>query len=376
MDARIERIDDEGTVLPPESPEITVVLPTYNEVGNVAPMVDRLREALDGIRWEVVFVDDNSPDGTAGMAREIGLRDGRVRCIRRLGRRGRASACMEGMMAAQAPIVAVMDADQQHDESILPRMLELLSREEADLVVGTRYLAGGSADGLEGFRRKISAWAGAAARRLLPVTLTDPTSGYFATRRDIADRFAATSVADGFNTMLDVATSRNLDLRIKEIPYGFRAREHGDSKLGLGQAIEYAALIVSRLLGNVLPPRFIIFCAVGGSGVVVHLATLAAALEAGMGFAYAQATATLVAIVSNFALNNTTTFRDRHLSGWRMLYGLAVYAIICSFGAISNVSIASWLFAAEGVWWVAGLAGAAISAIWNYAASAALIWRR
>lgn len=366
----------EDAAVEADAPDITIVLPTFNEAANVEPMVDRLDRALRDVRWEVIFVDDNSPDGTADRARDVGRRDTRVRCIRRVGRRGRASACLEGMMAAQAPVVAVMDADQQHDEAVLPEMLGPLLEDEADLVVGTRYIEGGSAPGLRGIRQTISTWAGRVARIALPLPLSDPTSGFFATRRDVADRFVSTSVADGFNTMLDVATSRRLDLRIKEVPYSFRSREHGRSKLGMREGIEFIALLGSRLTGSLIPPRFILFCAVGGTGVVVHLVALALMLGAGASFAIGQATATLVAVANNFALNNLMTFRDRKLHGRAQLRGLVEYGVICSFGAISNVSIAAWLFANDNVWWVAGLAGAVVSAVWNYTASSTLIWRR
>lgn len=358
------------------SPQIAVVLPTFNEAENVAPMVERLRKALDGLRWEVVFVDDNSPDGTSAKARELAATDGRVRCIRRVGRRGRASACLEGMMAAQAPIVAVMDADQQHDESILPEMYRLISEDEANLVVGTRYTEGGSSEGLVGIRQQISSFAGNVAKSLLRLTISDPTSGYFATSRAVADQFVTSNPADGFNTMLDFATSRNLDLRIREVPYAFRSRELGESKFSLRQATEFGALLISRIFRGIFPPRFVIFCIVGGTGVLVHLLVLAAALEAGLSFAWSQSIATLLAILNNFMLNNLTTFSDRALSGWKRLLGLALYILVCGFGAISNVGIADWMFANDNHWWVAGMAGAFVSAVWNYAASTALVWRK
>lgn len=374
MDRKTDTGIGERTSMP--HPDISVILPTYNEAGNVVPMADRLATVLAGISWEVIFVDDNSPDGTANRARELARTNHRVRCIRRVGRRGRASACLEGMMAAQSDIVAVMDADQQHDEAILPEMFRLISTGEADFVVGSRYVDGGSAEGLAGIRQKISSTAGRLAKWMLRLTISDPTSGYFATRRQTADQFLETGPADGFNTMLDFATSRKLQLGIKEVPYRFRARGHGESKLSPRQAVEFGALLISRFSRGLLPPRFIIFLMVGGTGVFVHLLILAAALQTEMSFAMAQSVATFVAIVNNFMLNNILTFSDRGLSGWKRLHGLAVYTLVCGLGAISNVGIADWLFANDAVWWFAGLAGAAVSAVWNYAASAALVWRR
>ena len=357
-------------------PALTIVLPTYCEAGNVGPMVEALAGALGGVSWEVIFVDDDSPDGTTLRARELGQRDGRVRCIRRIGRRGRASACIEGMMAAQAPIVAVMDADLQHDAAALPRMLDALADPDVDLVVGSRYAEGGSAPGLKGMRRRISHHAGRLARRLLRLRLSDPTSGYFMVRRQLVDRFVTGGAADGFNTMLDIATSRKLKPNVVEVPYRFAERLSGDSKFSPRQAMEFAALLVSRLTDATVPQRFVVFCAIGAVGVLVHLVALALALNAGAPFGIAQSAATLVAIVNNYLLNNVLTFRDRQLAGLARLRGLLIYALICSFGAVSNVSIAAWLFANESVWWGAGLAGAAVSAVWNYAASSTMVWRK
>jgi dolichol-phosphate mannosyltransferase len=357
-------------------PEISIVLPTYNEADNIGPMVECIDRALVGRRWEAIVVDDASPDGTAGVARALGSVDSRVRCILRVGRRGRASACLEGMLAAQAPCVAVMDADLQHDESILPEMLDRLVAGEADMVIGTRYVEGGGVAGLKGARLKVSRTARGIARFMLGLQLSDPASGFFVLRREIADSIAKNGVADGFSTTLDIVTSRNLDLRIVEIPYNFRPRESGESKLSVRQVAEFLALVGSRATGSIFPPRFILFCVIGGTGVVVHLAVLGTILSAGAAFALAQTLATAVAVVNNFVLNNALTFGDRSLAGWAKLRGLLIYGVICSFGALSNVSIASWLFDVDNVWWLAGLAGAAVSAVWNYAASRTFVWAR
>jgi len=377
MNQRVDTVVELTTfVVESMAPEITVVLPTYNEAGNVAAMVERLNRALAGRRWEAIFVDDNSPDGTATAARAIAARDPRVRCILRIGRRGRASACFEGMLAAQAPYVAVMDADLQHDEAILPAMLDRLMSGEADMVIGTRYVEGGGAAGLNQHRLRVSRTARGIARFMLRLDLTDPASGFFAMRRETAGEVAMSGVADGFSTTLDIVTSKSLALRVAEIPYHFRTRAHGESKLSIRQVAEFLALVASRVTGSLLPPRFILFCVIGGIGVFVHLAVLGAAVNAGIVFWLAQTLATAVAVVNNFVLNNWLTFADRSLSGWARWRGLLVYAVICSFGALSNVSIASWLYEVDNVWWLAGIAGAAVSAVWNYAASRTFVWSR
>lgn len=119
-------------------PELCIVVPTFNEAGNVAVLVERLTEVLAGTDWEAVFVDDDSPDGTAARVRTLGRADGRVRCIRRIGRRGLSSATIEGMLSTSAPFVAVMDGDLQHDEALLPQMLDRLRSGAAELVIASR----------------------------------------------------------------------------------------------------------------------------------------------------------------------------------------------------------------------------------------------
>jgi len=356
--------------------EFTVVLPTYNERANVEPMVERLRIALSGISWEAIFVDDNSPDGTAEAVRAIGGSDLRVRCIRRVHRRGRASACLEGILAAQGPFVASMDADLQHDEGILPEMLRLLRTGAADVVVGTRYVEGGSTEGLPGIRLAMSRAAGSLARAVLGIEITDPTSGYFSTRREIVDVLAPELAVDGFNMLLDVVSTKHMPLKVAEVAYRFRARQHGESKLDTRIALDFAALILSRLTSNLLPQRFLLFCIVGITGIFVHIVVLLMLKTAGTHFSIAQSVAAISAIASNFWLNNVFTYRDQVLRGADALRGFALFVIICAFGYISNISVANWIFSANPTWWLAGACGAVISAVWNYSVSAAIVWRR
>src|SRR5207248_9817378 len=143
---------------------LTVVVPTFNEAANVQEIVTRLERVLADISWEVIFVDDDSPDRTAETVKAIASRDPRVRCLKRVGRRGLAGACVEGMLASSAPFVAVMDADLQHDESILPRMLAVLQNDSADLVVGSRYAKGGSVASFSRERARFSHTATGIAR--------------------------------------------------------------------------------------------------------------------------------------------------------------------------------------------------------------------
>jgi dolichol-phosphate mannosyltransferase len=359
------------------APELSIVIPTFNERANIPLLVERLSRLLASCDWEVVFVDDNSPDGTAAAARGIGETDSRVRCIRRIGRRGLAGACLEGMLASQARYVAVMDADLQHDEALLVPMLDNLRAGRADLVVASRYLDGGSSAGLSKQRSRVSRWANALVRGLLGIELNDPMSGHFMIRREAFEALAPAISSQGFKILLDILASAGGRLRTLELPSSFRERQHGESKLDSKIALDFAALVTAKLTNDAVSARFLLFCLVGLTGIAVHLSILSVLVAAAtLSFGTAQALATIAAIAWNFVLNNLFTYRDQRLTGWHFLTGLIRFQVICAIGAISNVGIATWIYDYDSVWWIAGLGGAAIGTVWNFVVSAAFVWRQ
>ena len=364
-----------STVRP--APELSVVVPTYNERANIPILVERLAHVLAGCDWEVLFVDDNSPDGTAAVARALGETDERVRCMRRIGRRGLAGACLEGMLASQASYLAVMDADLQHDEGLLAAMLDRLRGGNCDLVVASRYLGGGSAAGLSKQRARASRFANMLVHRLLGIDLTDPMSGHFMIRRDAFEPLAPAISSQGFKILLDILATNPGSLRVVELPSSFHERRHGESKLDSKVALDFAALLTAKLTNDAVSARFLLFCLVGTSGLVVHLLVLLLATQlAAIAFGAAQALATVCAITWNFVLNNMFTYRDQRLAGWRFLTGLLRFQVICAIGAVSNVGIATWIYDYDSRWWLAGLAGALIGTVWNFVVSAAFVWRQ
>jgi dolichol-phosphate mannosyltransferase len=356
--------------------ELAIVVPTLNEHDNIRPLLDRLDRALVGERWEVVFVDDDSTDGTVEALREIARMDRRVRCLQRLGRRGLSSACMEGVLASAAPYVAVMDADLQHDERLLPEMLRRLKTEDLDVVVGSRYAEGGSIGGWDERRARISGVATRLSRIVLKESLSDPMSGFFMVRRDAFQAAMRRLSGQGFKILLDLFASAPTALRFCELPFRFGTRRHGESKLDTMVAWEYLMLIGDKLVGHIVPVRFLLFGLVGLFGVVIHLGTLWIGLAAlGLRFVVAQTLATLIAMTGNFSLNNALTYRDRRLRGWGFLRGLVSFALICSVGTLANVGISGMLYQEQRSWWLAGVAGALIGSVWNYAVSSILTWR-
>lgn len=359
------------------APTLSIVVPTFNESSNVPIVIERVAAALAKADWEIIFVDDDSPDSTSTVAKGLGELDGRVRCIRRVGRRGLAGACIEGALSSQARYVAVMDADLQHDERLLPRMLRLLGQDQADLVIASRYMVGGATTGLSSSRRSISRVATRWAQKLMGITVHDPMSGFFMARRELLDTIAPELSNEGFKILFDIlVASRRGQLKIVELPYAFLPRLHGGSKFDARNAIEFFTLVMSRLSRRRLPPQFFSFLLVGGTGVGVQLACLGVALAAGLGFLAAEIVATLAAMTSNFFLNNALTYNDRRVTGRHLLPALFRFYALCSVGALSNVGTSSWLYAQYPVWWLAGLMGSVIAALWNFIGSSKYVWSR
>lgn len=359
------------------APTLCVVIPVLNERDNIAPMVARLRAALDGLAWEAVFVDDDSADGTRDAVAAIGREDARVRLLHRIGRRGLASAFIEGVGCSIAPFVAAIDGDQQHDEALLPRMLALLQGEPVDIVVASRYVPGGDLGDWSRRRASLSSLATRIGRLVLRTEVADPMSGFFMLPRPVFDRAARRLSAIGFKVLLDLLASLPEPPRVRELPYRFRARIAGTSKLDAGVLLDFLLLLLDKLLGGLLPVRFVLFAAIGFLGLGAHLLVLRLGLTLGsLSFGAAQAVATACAIGANFTLNNRFTFRDRRLRGPALLRGLLVFGLVCGVGAWANLGVSALLVqAGHQDWWRAGLAGAAMSLVWNYAVGSTLTWR-
>jgi dolichol-phosphate mannosyltransferase len=368
-------------------PELCVVVPTFNESDNVEILMERLDRVLRGIDWEVVFVDDDSPDGTTRRVRALAQRDRRARCIRRIGRRGLSSACIEGMLSTSASLVAVIDGDLQHDESLLPRMRDTLKRDAgeqglgnqgiADVVIASRYVGSGSSEGLSDRRKRLSLYGARLARRLVKADVADSVSGFFMLRRELLDEVAPRLSGIGTKILIDILASAPQPLRIVELPYRFRPRHRGQSKLDAFTALEYVLLLAEKVSHRYFSHRLLLFGIVGATGIIVNLAVLRLLLIPGdIGFTAAEAIATAVAMVSNFFLNNILTYRDCRLVGWQAVRGLASFMALCGLGALTNVAVARDLYDVTGMWLLAGFGGAAIGALLNYALTSIFTWGR
>lgn len=357
--------------------QLTVVVPTCHERENVVLLFHRLERVLAGKRWEVIFVDDNSRDGTPEAVRALALQDSRVRLIRRIGRQGLSSACIEGMLAATAEYIAVMDADLQHDETILPAMLDRIQREDLDLVIASRNLEGGSMGQFAGTRVWLSNLGARFSKAVTGCDLSDPMSGFFVLSHRFLDAVAPRLSGVGFKILLDIVASAGGPVRFAEVPYAFRQRLHGESKLDVAVGAEYIYLLIDKLIGTIIPVQFAVYAVIGSLGVAIHLLLLQMFYHGlGRPFSESQAAATIIVIAINFWLNNTFTFRERRFRGIRMLSGLLIYSLGCSIGLLTNVGVARFLSNAGAPWYLAGTFGLAVSAVWNYWVSIVFTWRK
>lgn len=365
-----------------------VVLPTYNERGNLRLLVERLDAALSGIAWEAIFVDDNSPDGTADEARTIAREDNRIRVIQRIGRRGLSSAAIEGMCATAAPVVAVMDADHQHDPALLPDMLKAVESGDYDLAYASRFAEGASTEAWgRPDRVKASNFANRIANKVTGVELTDPMSGYFMLRSDVLRGDAHRLSGVGFKILLDILATVDRPLRIKEVPLQFAARAEGESKLDRTVVFEFLIGLYDKWLGQIIPTRFALFGTIGAMGVVVHMAVLAVVLNffdaqflvshypKETAFIFGQSTAAVVAMTFNFILNNELTYADKRLRGAiPILIGWARFALTCAFGLLTNIGAATALVRLGIHPFAAALVGVVLGSVWNFALSSRFVW--
>jgi dolichol-phosphate mannosyltransferase len=357
-------------------PEISVVIPTLDERENVIPMLRAIEGALAGADYEVIFVDDDSSDGTAGLVRTIAQQNPRVRIVERIGRRGLSSAVIEGMLASSAPYLAVMDSDLQHDEKILPLMLEKLRDGQLDLVIATRHTEGGSAQSMAPFRRRLSRFGQSLSALICHSRLSDPMSGYFAVSREYLNEVARSLSGTGFKVLLDLVVSSPRPLRFVEVPYHFRKRIHGRSKLDILVSLEYLELIADKLVGDYLPASYVVFGIAGSIGILAHLAVVhLLRLIPGIGLERAQLLSSAVVIGVNFILNNQLTFRSARLTGAKFLAGMLVFYAACSVGLFLNLRVLEYLTGLAVPWYLAAAAGLAAGSVWNYWMSAMFVWQ-
>ena len=360
------------------NPILTVVLPAYNERNNIDFLLQNLAKAdVHQQIKRVIYVDDDSPDGSSEYIKSLANPPFEVLCIHRIGRQGLSSAVVEGVMLADTEYVAVMDADGQHEPNDLMGMLNLALTEKAGFVVGSRFKAQESLDNHIGFRHFISKKGNALCNFILKRELTDPLTGFFLFKRSIFLDAVREMKPTGFKILLEfLYRIRNNNIDVVEYPIQFRTRHDGESKLDSKVLLEFIDQILGFITKGLFPEKLFGFLLVGASGLVVHLGLLYVMLFIfGVSFNLAQSLATLSSMVSNFSLNNVLTFRRNRLTGWRWLKGLVYFIAVCSIGATANVGAAAYLNGSGESWWLSGLLGVLVGTIFNFALSRFFIWK-
>jgi len=362
-----------------ERPSVTIIIPTWNEADNISVLYEKISAAMSTYDWKIIVVDDDSEDLSWQLADEIGESDPRVSVIRRIGRKGLTSACIEGFVASDTDYCAVIDADLQHDEGLLPKMLQtFIESPDTDLVVGSRKMADASFGQMPKHRVIASEFARKLTKLAIRIPLSDPLSGFFMIKRSSFLAVKKKLFGRGFKILLDICAASEPSLKIAELPYSMRSRHAGESKLKWQVMFEFVAFLIYQFFGQrfALPPKFIKFCVVGLSGVVVHMSVLAVTHKLLLwSFLSSQILATIVAMISNFVINNNFTFREQKLTGLAFYKGALSFAVICSVGSLIGISVSTFLNDRGTVWWLAGFVSIALSAIWNFCVNNVFTWR-
>ena len=359
-------------------PRVSIVLPTYNERGNIEPLLLQLLPLQQHYNLEILVVDDDSADGTAELVRHLAHVEPRLRLIRRVGRSGLASAIKEGLLDATGDVALVMDSDGQHEPASVQRAVDGLLSDELDLVVGSRFHTEAEIFGLSGRRERGSSWANAAARFSLPrpySQLSDYMSGFFALKLEPLLPVIRAVDVNGFKFLYELLAVSQGRLRVAEVPLSFQPRSYGSSKLDLAVFWDFLISILHSLSLRLLPRRAISFGLVGLSGVAVQLLVTQMLMLAGLGFKQALPFAVVAAASSNYLINNALTFRFQRLIGLALLRGLVKFLLVASLPVLANVGLASafYTLVARDTFW-AQLAGILVVFVWNYAASSRFVW--
>ncbi len=352
--------------------EVSIVIPTFNERENLPVLIEKLQDVMAGRGYEIIVVDDDSQDGTWQVAEEFSRRYGNISAIRRINRKGLSSAVTEGFLLGKGRYLAVLDADLQHDHTLLSAMIEQIG--DCDVVIGSRYLNQKAVPGWDAWRSKLSRAGTVMAQKVLNRKISDPLSGFFMIRREIIQEVAPQLFEHGYKILFDILIKRP-DLKVKELPYKFKTRLHGTSKLTAAVMFDFADLLISRAIPSRFNLQFVRYGMVGASGVGVHFLTLYLLhVVLGLRYPVSLVAAIETAMISNYVLNNQWTFKDRRFLGWMWWKGLIKYNLACLLGSAFNF-VVGWYLVDKGIPWVfASVLGVWVGMSWNYLSNRLFTW--
>ena len=360
---------------------ISIVIPTFNEVKNIIPLLKNLISLINNFEYEIIIVDDDSPDGTSEEINKYMKHNQKIKLITRLGRTGLSSAIKEGLIFAQGKYLLVLDGDGQHDPSFVLDMLKEIKDSQSDLVIGSRFLSSSNLEGLSNKRSLGSKIANKGARFSLPSnysSITDYLSGCFCVNRETTKTFIRRIEINGFKFLYELLSLSKGKLFVKEVPLIFRERKYGVSKLDLAIVWDFLISILHNLTLRLLPRRAISFGLVGLSGVFVQLFITSFLTKiVSIGFYNALPIAVISAATSNFLINNQVTFRSNRLKDMALIIGLFKFLVVASLPVVANIGITTAFYKyISADTFIAQLAGIAIVYAWNYLASSSFVWNK
>ncbi len=360
---------------------ISIVIPTFNEVENIIPLLKNLTSLVNHFEYEIIVVDDDSPDGTSDEVNKYMKLNKRIKLITRIGRSGLSSAIKEGLIFAQGKYLLVLDGDGQHDPSFILQMLEEIKKNKSDIIIGSRFLNTSTLEGLSNKRSLGSKIANKFARISLHRNyskLTDYLSGCFCLEKEITKKFIRKIEINGFKFLYELLSLSKGKLVVNEVPLIFKERRFGNSKLDVAIVWDFLISIIHNLTLRLLPRRAISFGLVGISGVFVQLFITSFLVEIFLiDFYNALPFAVVFAATSNFLINNQVTFRSDRLKNKALLTGLLKFLIVASLPVIANVGITTAFYKyISADTFIAQIAGIAIVYAWNYLASSSFVWKK
>jgi dolichol-phosphate mannosyltransferase len=369
---------DSAEVTPPASPRprLSIIIPTYNERDNLPALLDRIQKAMQGISYEVIVVDDNSPDGTWQVAEEASGRSSAVVLVRRPGKMGLASAFIDGLRRSRGELVGLMDADLQHPPELIPELVKAIDG-GADIAVASRFVKGGGVGSWSARRRLVSWGARLLATLALPKTsgVKDTMSGFFVARGEVVSGMELSSRS--FKVLLEMLAKGKYG-KVVEVPYVFEPRRKGHSKLGTGEMWNYLTHVFRLFVETKSYRTFVKFCLVGLSGVVVNEAIFwVLSVRLGAFYLLSGALSAESAIVNNFIWNDSWTFREKagDRSAGAMLSRFLRFNVNMAGGVLIGLFVLYVLTTFLGMnSLISNLISIVISMLWNYAASTKFVW--